>query len=71
MATNYPLVQIINTASGHVFYARTYDHSSMAVANPTAVLTHFAVPTTVETGPSSLVVVADGIPSAPVAVTVN
>lgn len=71
MATNYPLVQIINTASGHVFYARTYDHSSMAVANPAAVLTHFAVPTTVETGPSSLVVVADGIPSAPVAVTVN
>jgi len=71
MATNYPLLQIINTASGHVFYARTYDHSSMAVANPAEVLTHFEVPANVETGPSSLVVVADGIPSAPVAVTVN
>jgi hypothetical protein len=32
-ATNYPLVRIRNLASGHVFYARTHDHSSMAVAS--------------------------------------
>ena len=28
-ATNYPLVRITNTASGHVFYAKTHDHSTM------------------------------------------
>src|SRR5436305_2157880 len=30
--TNYPLVRITNSASGHVFYARTHDHSTMGVA---------------------------------------
>src|SRR5262249_28646685 len=28
----YPIVRITNRASGHVFYARTHDHSTMAVA---------------------------------------
>ncbi|HVN03286.1 MAG TPA: kelch repeat-containing protein, partial [Bryobacteraceae bacterium] len=31
-ATNYPLVRITNTGTGHVFYARTHNHSSMGVA---------------------------------------
>jgi hypothetical protein len=31
-ATNYPLVRITNLGTGHVFYSRTHDHSSMAVA---------------------------------------
>ena len=44
-ATNYPLVRITNTATGHVFYARTHDHSSMGVATgSTPVHTHFDVP---------------------------
>ena len=30
-ATNYPLVRITNNATGHVFYAFTHDHSTMAV----------------------------------------
>jgi hypothetical protein len=70
-ATNYPLVRITNNATGHVFYSRTHDHSSMAVASGALVSTHFDVPATQERGPSQLVVVANGIPSAPVAVTVN
>jgi hypothetical protein len=70
-ATNYPLVRIINNRTGHVFYSRTYDHSSMAVASSDLVSTHFDVPITQEHGPSTLVVVANGIPSAPVAVTVH
>ena len=70
-ATNYPLVRITNNRTGHVFYSRTHDHSSMAVASNDLVSTHFDVPSTQEHGPSSLVVVANGIPSAPVAVTVN
>ena len=71
-ATNYPLVRITNTGTGHVFYARSHDHSTMGVATGTAtVSTNFDVPATMETGASTLEVVANGIPSAPVSVTVN
>jgi hypothetical protein len=71
-ATNYPLVRITNQATGHVFYARTHDHSTMAVATgSTIVSTNFDVPAAMETGPSSLEVVANGIPSANVSITVN
>jgi hypothetical protein len=70
--TNYPLVRITNAATGHVFYARTHDHSTMGVATGKAtVSTNFDVPGGMETGVSSLEVVANGIPSKPVAVTVN
>jgi len=70
--TNFPLVRITNNGSGHVFYARTHDHSSMGVATGSAtVMTNFDVPSGMETGASSLVVVANGIPSTPVNVTVN
>ena len=34
-ATNYPLVRITNQATHHVFYAKTHDHSTMAVATAT------------------------------------
>ena len=70
-ATNYPLVRITNNATGHVFYCRTHDHSSMAVAFNGIVSTHFDVLANQELGPSQLVVVANGIPSAPVPVTVQ
>jgi len=70
-ATNYPLVRITNKATGHVFYSRTHDHSSMAVAFGGRVSTHFDVPLNQEAGASELVVVANGIPSAPVTVNVQ
>jgi hypothetical protein len=71
-ATNYPLVRITNKASGHVFYARTHDHSTMGVATgSTTVSTNFDVPTGAATGASTLVVVANGIPSKPVNVTLK
>jgi hypothetical protein len=71
-ATNYPLVRITNQATGHVFYARTHDHSTMGVATGKAIVsTNFDVPAGMETGASSLVVVANGIPSKAVSVTVN
>ncbi len=64
MATNYPLVRITNTATGHVFYARTHDHSTMGIATgSTIVSTTFDVPATAETGASSIAVVANGISS--------
>ena len=71
-ATNYPLVRITNQSSGHVFYARTHNHSTMAVATGNAkVSTNFDVPAGMETGNSLLQVVANGIPSPAVAITVN
>jgi hypothetical protein len=70
-ATNYPLVQIVNNSTGHVFYCKTHDHSTMGVATgSTPVSTNFDVPTGIETGASEVFVIANGIPSAPVSVTV-
>lgn len=71
-STNYPLVRITNTSTGHVFYARTHDHSTMGVATgKTTVSTSFDVAAGTETGASTLVVVANGIPSKSVSITVN
>jgi hypothetical protein len=71
-ATNYPLVRITNIASGHVFYARTHSHSTMAVATGSAsVSTEFDVPAGIELGASTLVVVANGIESLPAALTIT
>ena len=70
--TNYPLVRITNNASGHVFYANTKNHSSMGVATGSAIIiTHFTVPAGIELGASKLQVVANGIASSPVSITVN
>ena len=71
-STNYALVRITNNGTKHVFYARTTNPSSYAVqSGAKAESTHFTVPTGIETGASSLVVVTNGIPSAAKAVTVN
>jgi hypothetical protein len=70
-STNYPIVQITNAATGHVFYARTFNHSTMSIAPGTSGSTNFTVPENVETGPSNLVVIANGIASTPVSVAVQ
>jgi hypothetical protein len=72
MATSYPIVRITNTATKHVFYARTHDHSTMGIATgSTIVSTTFDVPAAAETGASTIVVVANGIPSKAVKVTLQ
>jgi hypothetical protein len=70
-ATNYPLVRIRNLATGHVAYARTHDHPMGVATGGALITTHFDVPAGTETGASELVVVANGIASAPVSVTVS
>jgi hypothetical protein len=70
-ATNFPLVRITNLRSGHVFYSRTHDHSSMAVASPDLVWTTFDVPPAQERGASKLEVVANGVASDPVFIEVR
>ena len=71
--TNYPLVRITNNGTGHVFYARTHNHSRMgveALGSTETITTQFDVPASTETGACSLVVVANGIASAPAACNV-
>ncbi|MGH8094915.1 MAG: hypothetical protein ACREIF_15825 [Chthoniobacterales bacterium] len=71
-ATNYPLVRLTNAATSHVFYARTHDHSTMGVATgKQLVSTNFDVPANMETGSCTLEVVANGIPSPAVTITVR
>jgi hypothetical protein len=71
MATNYPLVRITNNASGDVVYCKTHNHSTMGVATGTAtVSTEFDIPSSIGPGASELVVVANGIPSKSVGVTI-
>jgi hypothetical protein len=68
-------VQITNNATGHKFFARTHNHSTMAVATGNAITsTQFDIlPTTsgTEFGDSTLVVIANGIPSNPVGIIVE
>lgn len=72
MASNYPLVRITNTASGNVVYCKTHNHSTMGVATGTKLVsTAFDIPATIQTGASTLEVVANGIPSAAVKVTIE
>ena len=71
-ATNYPIVRITNKATHHVFYARTHDHSTMAiVTGNTLVSTMFDVPAAAETGTSKFEVVANGIASKAKTVTIQ
>ena len=70
--TNYPLVRLTNNATGDVRYAHTYNWSTSGVATgSTPVSTWFHVPTDAETGDSTLEVVANGVPSLPVNVTIH
>lgn len=75
--TNYPLVRITNKETGHVFYCRTHNHSFMGVAAiDKCVHTFFDVPTSwagypMEYGPSTIQVVANGIPSEARDITVS
>ena len=69
--TNFPLVRITNSATGVVTYARTSNWTSVSVAPGTRSATQFTLPPGTPAGKSTLVVVANGIASAPVTVTVE
>ena len=64
-ATNYPIVRI-TTSSGRIVFCRTSNHSTMAIATGQDIVhTTVTVPVAIENGPGELVVVANGIASAP------
>jgi hypothetical protein len=71
MATNYPIVRLTNTVTGKVRFFRTFNHLTMGVAtSSTPQNTTVQVPTDMPTGQWNLVVIANGIASDPVSVTV-
>jgi hypothetical protein len=71
IATNYPLVRIQNNASNRVAYCRTQNHSSMGAATGSIIHhTEFLVPSGMDIGASELRVIANGIASNPVALTI-
>jgi len=69
--TNFPLVRITNSATGVVTYARTSNWTSVSVAPGTRSSTDFTLPPNIPAGNSTLVVVANGIASPPVRVTIS
>ena len=72
MATNYPIVNLRNAASGHVFYCRTLNHSTLSVNTGTVIHhTQFVLPASAELGAADITVIANGIASNPVRVTVS
>jgi Kelch motif len=71
-ATNYPIVTICNNFTGHIFYCRTHDHSTMGLQTGTIIhSTRFTVASGIETGPSTLCVIANGITSDCVSIGVS
>ncbi len=69
--TNFPLVRITNSVTGVVTYARTSNWTSVSVAPGTRSSTEFTLPPGTPAGPSTLVVVANGIASPPSTVTIS
>jgi hypothetical protein len=71
-ATNYPLVRLRQVDGSAIYYARTFNHSTMGVATGTVEhSTNFRFSFAIPTGEYDLSVVANGIPSMPVRVTVH
>ncbi len=69
--TNFPIVRITNSKSHVVSYARTSRWTSVSIAPGAASSTSFTVARTTPAGASTLEVVANGIASAPIPVTIR
>jgi len=72
-ATNYPIIRITTTTTtpNQVFYARTFNHSTRAIGPSVTGTTSFTVPTAVPAGAAKVELIANGIPSTAVNVTIQ
>lgn len=70
-ATNYPLVRITNTSTGDVCFGRSYNFSTMGVWTTGTTNATFDLPSSCETGASTLQVIVNGIASPGVSVTLS
>jgi hypothetical protein len=69
-ATNFPLVRITDSA-GRVVYCRTHNWLGGVATGTTIRNAAFDIPGSIHTGAAHLVVVVNGIASAPVSVTID
>ena len=69
-ATNFPLVRITDS-TGAVVYCRTHGWLGGVAQGSLVTSTSFDIPASIHTGAAKLVVVANGIASAPRSVTIN
>ena len=70
MDSNYPLIRMTNNITGNVYYTRTYNWNSTSVMTGNRVVTtEMTLPQNLPAGTYSLVVVANGNPSAPLTFT--
>jgi hypothetical protein len=70
-ATNFPLVRITNNGTGDVCFARSHNFSTMGVWTSGTTNAEFDIPTTCESGASTLQVIVNGISSTGVNVTLQ
>jgi hypothetical protein len=71
-ATNYPLIRLVQVSGpNNVYYATTHNETTHSIAPLTANTTQFDVPAGLASGNYSLYVVANGIESSPVTVSVT
>ena len=70
-ATNYGLVQITNNATHHVSYGRAFNYSSTSIGKNAPSSFDFEIGKDVESGDSTLRVIATGYESAPQKVTIS
>lgn len=70
-ATNFPLVRITDS-TGAVVYCKTHNFSTMGVATGTKIVsTQFDIPSTIALGSATIEVVANGIASTAMSVTIE
>ncbi len=70
MAENYPIVRVVDTKTGLVYYATTSDWSSVGVATgSTPETANVVLPAAIGNDPFTIVVIADGIASNPFSTT--
>jgi len=71
MATNFPIVQFTNTSTSAIVYVRSFDFSTLGIATGPAIhSTLIDIPASMPTGNYQMRVIANGIPSDPVNVTI-
>jgi len=70
-ATNFPLVSITNNSTGDVCFARSHNFSTMGVWTTGTTNAEFDIPSSCESGASTLEVIVNGIASTGVSVTLQ
>ncbi len=70
-STDFPIVRVTASTSGHVWYCRTHDPSDRSTSPDEQGTATFDIPETVEGGTADVAVIANGIASAPLTVNIK